>query len=221
MKIKKFNQILLISLLIIILTVSISYAQKEATGQKQLVKEVVENSEGKYYTITYNYDNSGNISTKTVTEKDKNGNKLYALVYKYSYKYNPKTNTVTETVKEISSDFLYSTDYVYDERDFLIKKIVKNETSTQTTEYTYNDSGRIEKEVLTNSDGSKSITTYEYDKDGFLVLKRKKDSDGSETITTIKYAYDKKNDYYVDVFVEKDATTGKQLKKILYFYEIV
>ena len=117
------------------------------------------NSKNGGYTNTYTYNEAGVLVSAYVDG-------LYTVSYEYNSDGDP-----TKTVYMIGDFFDHSYTYAYDGSGRLASLVYDNQNSSlrSTTEYRYDQSGLLTKEITTGKNGSASTTTYTYDADGRLI----------------------------------------------------
>lgn len=167
------------------------------------------------HTITYKYDSKGNLIEKTKIQKILNLGKRDA-----GY------------IEALGDDPINEKSfYTYDESNRLLKEVNytfgkegfdKNDTPSNTVEYTYNEKGELIKETGTTPNGriiyQNYEATYEYDKTGNKIKETKilTTSPTKSSRTTI-YSYNK-NDQLIEEKVE-DSGIPRNNKHLKYEYD--
>lgn len=148
-----------------------------------------------------NFDVKGNLSAKYKFTYDSDGNKIKSIKYKgdgsleqtrqYIYE---NGNLTKEKVFDNLDKQTFEYDYMYDDKNNLLKETFKSVKSNALTivsieTSTYNESGkRISFSKIT--DGKKVTQTYEYDSNGMLLKYNNGNTDYNYT-----YVYDKYNNW--------------------------
>ena len=142
------------------------------------------------YSYEYTYDAQGNILTasnlsgdgvvvgKDVYTYDARGNRLSATNYDeegkirdaYTCTYDENNNLLTHEAPSNYGEETWKTTYTYDDHNSQIKSVCVGPfgfVSTSTTEYTYDESGRMTSKTDYDEDGSKNqFSTFTYDENG-------------------------------------------------------
>ena len=131
---------------------------------------------------TYKYDIEGNLIKETLVDED--------YTNEYTYKYNADDRLVKKTHKEDDYTITTSetTSFTYNDNGKLIKEVYKtSDNYSYSTAYSYNSKGQLAKEIQTFSDGDKQTVTYSYDSNGNNTKISGKTSDGKTFSTTYTY----------------------------------
>jgi len=153
-------------------------------NKKQLVKKETFDSENVLEsTWTYEYDNKGKLEKEI--QKSKNlGNS--ETEYKYEKGRLAEEETTNETLgKEEKITFEYNDKGQLTEQK--IKSYFSNSTSTVVL--TYNNHGKLIRQVDSTEKVIDGETTYEYDEQGLLQSQTTKSSDGLVEVTMFKYEF--------------------------------
>ncbi|MBQ8533571.1 MAG: hypothetical protein IJ462_01925 [Clostridia bacterium] len=110
--------------------------------------------------------------------------------------YNTDGNIVIQTGEE------YRTDFTYDSSGRLIKEVTQNEGNVTTVENVYDSNGNIIKSVYSMDDIYSCTTQYSYDESGNLTYKASVDSDDEKI--EYEYAYNKNNLLLMEKCKSKD-----------------
>lgn len=158
-------------------------------------------------------ENGGSETRKY--EYDKNG-KLYQSYFydvnnveylSFQRTYDTNGNIITQKGEE------YITEYTYDSAGRIVKEVETSEGVVRVIENVYNADGRIVKSTFSVDDTYSNTTQYSYDESGNLIYKLQEDSDGEKI--EYEYAYNKNNlllmekcksnDYYSEELLSYDA----------------
>lgn len=114
---------------------------------------------------TYTYDRDGNILSEIDEWTDEAGTTRYEEYYTYD----DRGNVTSSRVVDDGAETRRTTEY--DKFDNVVRSTYYFDgmEGERTTKYTYDEGGKILREVTTWENGSKDMTTYEYDKAGNLV----------------------------------------------------
>lgn len=118
-------------------------------------------------------------------------NKSYTISYN---EFDPNGNVIKERSYNSAGEFHEFNDYVYDDKGFLIEKIIylDEDEIAERAVYTNDASGKHLKKTTIYQESSEDYTEYSYDNDGRIVEKVRKDEDGYvEERATIEYNGDK------------------------------
>ena len=120
----------------------------------------------------YKY-NEQNLPIEISTLNDRYG---YEEIYDYNY--DSRGNLIFERDR-MDGQTSYVYEYVYDEKDNVLKKVQTSFSGKFIFEYTYDDKGDLIKEIATSSDGKLIYTTsytYTYDARNHLIMKIQTDT---------------------------------------------
>ena len=170
------------------------------------------------------YDDNGNIIEQRVVnngflasyfyEYDDNGKRIGAVysaedgsTANHVFEYDDKGNTVKETYTDVDGGvYIYLMEY--DEHGNMIRQegVYGNGESTYVlyVEYTYDDNGRVIREVWSYPDGSQETTDHTYDERGNHTSEIYTDEDGEQCGYT--FTYDENNSMIREVYTHEDGT---------------
>ena len=163
----------------------------------RLIKSVVSNSSDLIKTVTYKYDDHGNITSETnsmpgesksVTKYVYNKNDyLTKQTSEYgttTYKYDNNGNLTGISFK--GDEWNYTIAYKYNADQKVISATQKDSEGTSTLKLTYDSKGNETKETYKSAYGGSHSKTFSYDKNGLLTKEVLKYSDYS-AVTTYQY----------------------------------